>query len=170
MGIIKWIKKGNDCSKCNYCWEEISNTDCGTEYDGGCYIKGCCYDDQPCYLLTPIKFILGFFKKKKSEYFLNHEYDNFGDWWTKKENNQDKFKQLMNKSFDGYSLCYKDADGTLNECNKELIINNSARDIINEYEDYAHPIIHKKLKNEWSELIKKTFNMFLDKFKPYFCK
>lgn len=58
MGLIKWLKEGNDCANCPACWEENYYTDCGTEYDGGCYIYG---DDfpEPCRLLLP-KFIRGF--------------------------------------------------------------------------------------------------------------
>ena len=42
--------------------------------------------------------------------------------------------------------------------------------IRSEYEDFAHPFVYKSLRTEWKELIRKTFNTFFDKLKPYFCE
>lgn len=62
--IKNWIKCGNDCEKCQYCWEEkISNK--YDEWDYGCYIKGLDYADKACYLINPFRHILGRLKLRK---------------------------------------------------------------------------------------------------------
>lgn len=169
MGIVKWFKCGNDCTKCSYCWEERTSYEYD-EYDAGCYIKGSCYDDKRCYMLPPLRFLIGSIKKKKSEYYENHEYDDFYNWVIENEKKQDKFNCLIAEAFKAYSLCWKDEDGKLHESNKEAIINDAAWRIRSEYEEFAYPVIHKKLRSEWRELFVKTYNSFVDKFKPYFCK
>lgn len=167
---IDWIKNGTDCEKCKWCWEECSHTDCGTEWDSGCYIKGSGYDEKPCRLINPFKFILGWIRKKKDSYYFGHEYDGFGEWYEEDQAKTKAMKKAITNSLDDRVICFKGLDDTLHECNLDLFLNDAAWRVRDKYDSVAHPFENKRLRQEWKELIVKTWNRFTGIFKPYFCK
>ncbi len=170
MNPIDWIKNGSDCEKCKWCWEECSHTDCGTEWDCGCYIKGSDYDEKPCRLINPLKFILGWLRKKKNSYYFCHEYDDFGEWFEKDKEKLNAMKKALRDTFEGRVICVKRTDNSFLECNTEGILDDAAWQIRDKYDSVAYPVEYKRLSQEWKELLSKTWKRFTSIFKPYLCK
>ena len=75
MDLLKWVKEGNDCGQCKYCWEQRASYEYD-DWDCGCYIKGSGYDEKVCHLIEPFKTVLGEMAKKKAD-MLNAERDAF---------------------------------------------------------------------------------------------
>lgn len=167
---IDWIKNGSDCEKCKWCWESCTSNENGTEWDCGCYIKGSDYDEKPCRLINPLKFIIGWKRKKKNDYYFSHEYDDFGEWFEKDQEKLNAMKEALKETFEGKVICHKCADNSFLEYNTEGILDGAAWEIRNKYDPVAHPIENKRLRQEWKELISKTWKRFTGIFKPYLCK
>lgn len=159
-----WICNGNDCSKCKQCWEARTSYEYD-EWDCGCYIKGDDFDMKACHLIEPFKSIIGFLQKRKADYYMAHEWDGFVDFMDDLEDKDNKMYELfMNKVLgENYVICWKSSDGSLNECNTESFVKNHIWEVRSEYEDFAHPVVHKKLSTEWKKLIKKTMQTFYNR-------
>ncbi len=166
--LLRWFRYGNDCEHCPYGWCKRTSYEYD-EWDGGCYIKGDDWQDEPCRLLPPYKNIIGFFKKRKAMYFENHYYDNYPEYCQHSESLDEKLKELIDKYMLRYGLYYKLGEGEYTKVENCDMFYNFWR-IRSEYEDFAHPFVYKSIRTEWKELICKTFNAFVDKFKPYFCE
>lgn len=160
MQIKEWICNGNDCSKCKYCWEVKTSYEYN-EWDCGCYIKGDDFDEKPCHLINPIKFILGTLSKRKANYYMEHEYDGFVEFMEDSGKKDDKLHELfMDKVIKNHVICLKDKDGRLHECDTDFVVKHNIWEVRSRYEDFAHPIEYKKLSTEWKELIYKTCKRF----------
>lgn len=171
--FIRWYILGYyHCDKCPYCWAEWNFEGDG---DCGCYIKGDIQDS--CRLLPPFRFLFGYFKKKKSQYYFNHQYDGFVECYEEYDKQIDCMTKLLNQYvFDEdelYTKNYKGEFVQVGEIHNHNISFNThcaVMNIINDYEATIHPVEHKKLKQKWKELIKETLDSFISIFKPYFCK
>ena len=170
--FIKWYILGYyHCDKCPYAWEERHyEGDC----DCGCYIKGDIQDS--CRLLPPFRSLLGYFRKKKTLYYFNHEYDGFVEFVEKQDKQLDCMAELLNKYvFDETELYIKNYKGEYVQVGEiydhdfNFNTHNAVVYIVNDYENTIHPIKHKKLRQKWKELIKETFDRFIAVFRPYFC-
>lgn len=175
--LKEWICYGNDCSKCKYCWEVKTSYEYD-EYDCGCYIKGQDFDEKPCRLVKPIRFILGEtigrLSSRKANYYMSHEYDGFVEFAQDLDEKNSKMSELiMDKIIGDHVICWKDKNGELHECNTEEFIKDNAWEVRSGYEDFAHPIVHKKLSTEWKELIQKTckslYMQTIGRIIPYIC-
>lgn len=163
MKLKNWICDGNDCSKCKYCWEEKTSYEY-EEYDCGCYIKGSDYDEKPCHLINPMKFILGTLAKRKANYYMAHKWDGFAEFIEKSDKMDNKLSELfISKVIGKHSICWKDSSGKLHELDTKSLVETNIWEVRLEYEDFAHPIEYKKLSTEWKELIKKTCKCFYRK-------
>lgn len=159
----EWICNGNDCSKCKYCWEVKTSYEYD-EWDCGCYIKGEDFEDKPCYLIKPLKIVLGELSKRKVNYYMDHQYDGFVEFMEDLERKEDKLHELfMSKVIKDCVICWKSQDGTLHECNTDSLVRHNIWEVRSEYEDFAHPIIYKNLSTEWKELIVKTIKRLYKK-------
>lgn len=160
MKIKDWICDGNDCSKCKYCWEVRTSYEC-YEWDCGCYIKGEDFDDKPCHLINPFKWLMGELAKRKMNYYITHEWDGFLEFSEDLDKKNNKMHELiMSKVISDKVLCWKDRDGTLHECDTDLVVMRNAWEVCSDYDDFAHPTEYKKLSTEWKELIHKTGKRF----------
>jgi hypothetical protein len=160
MKLKEWIKNGNDCCKCKYCWEERTSYEYN-EWDCGCYIKGEDFDEKPCYLINPFKWIIGTLKKRKANYYMKHEWDGYIEFMEEQEEREDKLHELfMNEVIGANVICWKDKDGILHECNTESFVRYDIWKVRSKYEEFAHPVEHKKLSTEWKELLQKTCKYF----------
>lgn len=160
MKLKDWIHNGNDCSKCQYCWEVKTSYEY-EEYDCGCYIKGEDFDEKPCHLINPFKFILGKMYTRRAKYYMEHEWDGYFEFMEDIEQKNNKMSELiMDKIIGDHVICWKDRDGALHECNTEAFIKDNAWEVRTGYEEFAHPIENKKLSTEWKELIQKTCKRF----------
>lgn len=166
--IDYYIKGKYHCDKCPCCWGGGYNAGCDDYDDCGCYIKGDIQDT--CRLLPPFRFLLGYFKKKKSKYYFNHQYDDLIEFYEQDEKKQGEFSNLLSKFLKGYELCWKDQNGTYNPINTEMHIAQEWRHIRSDYDDFAHPIKHIPLKTQWENSVKNTFKHIINVIKPYFCK
>ena len=169
--FYNWYIKGEyHCDHCPYCWEEWSYEGDG---DCGCYIKGDIQDT--CRLLPPFKNIIGTIRKKKADYYLAHSWDGFGEF-CQKQNEKEMFlrEKLQENIFKKRPLYEQNSDGAfvlVDDYTQEYsYIRPTAAVILNDYEERFFPVVHKSLKEEWEELVKKTLNKVFSKFKPYFCK
>jgi len=174
MKIKEWLCNGNDCSKCKWCWEVKTSYEYD-EWDCGCYIKGEDFDDKPCYLINPFKAILGTLSQRKAEYYLAHEWDGFMEFSEDLDRKNDKLYELVMEYLIGENaICWRDKDGGLHEYDTKQFVKTNIWEVRSQYEDFAHPIIHKKLSEEWKELIAKTFKRFkqrtIGRIIPYFYK
>ena len=164
--VLEWYILGKyHCDKCPYSWSEWSYDGDG---DAGCYIFGDLRDS--CRLLPPFRTLIGWPKRKHMEYFETHEYDGIAEWYEQEEKNRDKFNELVSEFLERYELCWKDEKGEYHPIDKEIYINYEAWRIRRNYEDYSKPFEAKTLRQEWMELLRKTWNSFTAIFKPYFCK
>lgn len=167
--VFEWYILGKyHCDKCPYCWSEWSYEGDG---DAGCYIFGDLRDS--CRLLPPFRTLIGWPKRKRVEYFRAHEYDDFAEWHIAHEKRELCFRKLFLEQVEDCDIYWKDdtrEDRKPLDVENDWIIGERLRIMCNVYEGEAHPIVIKSLKQEWKELIKKTWNSFIAVFKPYFCK
>lgn len=166
----KWYVLGHyHCDKCPYCWEDWSvEGDC----DCGCYIYG---DDlkETCRLIPPIRFLIGWPRMRKAQYFYDHEYDGIGEFWENRIKQEEAFaealmiilrdKEVYRRSFDGklVPMCKFDLYDSFGP--SEFL------DALHHYEDTAHPIEPEPpLKKQWKDLIRKSWNkLVIQKVAPY---
>lgn len=161
--FILWLINGNDCYKCKLLHSWRTAWDCD-EYDCACDIRGMDFEDNPCYLIEPFKSIKGFWAKRRNSYYESHEYDGIVEFMEDLDKKDEKMKELiMSKVLKGYVVCMKYGDGTLHECNTELVVEHNAWEVRSGYEDFAHPVVHEKLSTEWKKLIKKTMRVFYNR-------
>ena len=78
-----YIKGEYHCDKCPFCWGGGYMPECDDYDDAGCYIFGDLRDT--CRLIPPIRFILGWGRRKRTEYFRAHKYDDFSEWYAEKK-------------------------------------------------------------------------------------
>lgn len=172
----RWYVKGEyHCEHCPYCWEEhYYEGDC----DCGCIIRGDIRDT--CRLLPPFRFLIGWPRRRKAEYWASHQYDDIGEHYEKTHEQQEILEKELLKFLGPYEVVYhpewaevlEDENGEKKwektiVVNKEELVASHVSRMHMDYEDAAHPYVHKTLKQEWKELIKKTWNRFADKFRPY---
>ena len=167
----KWYIQGYyHCKHCPYCWSEYSYEGDG---DCGCYIRGELWDT--CRLIPPIRFLIGWPRKKKAEYYASHEYDGYGEWYEGLIAQEEAYAESVKILLGKVELYRRDADGKLIPMCKEELFDRSwygcsAWEARDHYESKAHPIVHIPLKQQWKELLWKTWNRFADHFRPYFSK
>lgn len=175
---VEWYIKGEyHCDKCPFC--------CGGEYlpgcddyeDAGCYIFGDLRDT--CRLIPPIRFILGWGKRKKMQYLENHRYDDYGEWVDKKIANEEAFRKAFQKVFaEKYAICLKDANGEMEKgadgkpysLDEECYIGSVSSLYHEASEILDPPKPYEPLRKKWAALLKETWHSFVGIFKPYFCK
>ena len=167
---IDWYIKGEyHCDKCPFGWDTYS------EYlgdgDCGCYIFGDIRDT--CRLIPPIRFILGWFKRKRAEYYEAHAYDNYLEWSKERDERTKRFNALFEEDIlDKYAVLLKDRDGnTFGESiDAKRFCKFDDVDLFRwDCEDlFSPPSV--PLKERWAQLIKDTWHKFIMIFKPYFCK
>lgn len=172
----RWYVKGEyHCEHCPYCWEEhYWEGDC----DCGCIIRGDIRDT--CRLLPPFRFLIGWPRRRKAEYWASHQYDDVGEYYERVELSEQVLTKELLKMLNRYEVVYHPAWSDVLEdengekkwektivMDKKEVVAGAVSQIRMEYEDAAHPFVYKSLKQEWKELIKKTWNKFLDIFRPY---
>lgn len=169
-----WICNGSDCSKCKWNWEVRTSYEYD-EWDCGCYIKGQDFDDKPCRLVNPLKAILGILSKRRAEYYREHEWDGFLEFSEDSDKKDEKLYELFMEYFIGKNvICWKDKDGGLHEYDTSRLVRTNIWEVRMQYEDFAYPISHKKLREEWKELLIKTlrrlYRVTIGKIIPYLHK
>lgn len=167
----KWYIKGEyHCDKCPYSWEERSyEGDC----DCGCYVKGDIQDT--CRLLPPFRSIIGNIRKRQVEYHLEHEYDGYAEFHEEYERVNQGLKQILIKWLDEYIIYHKstggdilkDIDGNPIEVNVERLVENNAWHIRSDYEEIAHPYKYKSLREEWLDVLKRTWRYAILPILPF---
>lgn len=142
-----YIRGDYHCDSCPFSWEERGLEDA----DAGCYIKGDLMDT--CRLLPPLRFLIGWGKRKKAIYCREHEYDDFGEWYEEKLRKEQEMGELLERYFPSRDVSAAIRDG----------FSDKAEDI------YA-PVKYVPVGKRWKSLIRETWNCVLEAFKPYFCK
>lgn len=168
---IDWYIKGEyHCDKCPFCFGGEYMPGCDDYDDAGCYIFGDLRDS--CRLIPPLRFILGWGKRKKAQYIYDHQYDDCEESYMEWESRNKKIKEAITKFLDGCDLCFKDSDGKYYPTDKEWYIEQGAYRVRCEYEDYLNELDAKKNppQNPWKQAIVWTWRKFIGFFKPYFCK
>ncbi len=167
--FYEWYIKGYyHCDQCPYSWECRYEDDA----DAGCIIKGDIQDT--CRLLPPFKNIIGAIRRRQNDYAIEHEYDGFGEWYKFQEAKEREFKRLLLELLEKYAVCYCNKDGTpvLNHegkicwVDKEHIGESESYRMRCDYEDFITPP-RKKLREEWRDLIKRTWAVFTRPIKPF---
>lgn len=159
----KWYIKGDyHCEHCPYCWSEYSYEGDG---DCGCYIRGELYDT--CRLIPPIRFLIGWPRKRKTEYWEKQQYDGIGEYYEQQYKQEDAMRAAILKALENCEVCQRDPEGKLYPFCKSDVVEINMWAAMTSYEDTCHPIIHKPLKQQWKELLRKTWDAFADHFRPY---
>ena len=91
-----YIKGHYHCDTCPFCWGGEYLVGCDDYDDAGCYIKGDIADCS-CRLIPPIRFLIGWGRRKKTTYLQNHEYDDIDVWYMEKERKQEIFAKFLKK-------------------------------------------------------------------------
>lgn len=174
-----WYIKGEDhCEYCPQAWEDSS-------YEGecnacGCYARGECR--STCRLIPPVRSILGWKRRRYMEYWESRRYDGIGETYQEMWDQRKILTEELKGALKEFTLCYKvEADETwVNESGKseklpklrpvdtDGFLEDWVPTIQMNYESIAHPIVHKKLSQEWKGVIGKTFRRMLDPIRPYF--
>lgn len=160
--IREWLKNGNDCSKCECCWEDWGayHEDC----DCGCHIKGYEYDTTRCYLIAPLRRLL----MRRVRYFQNHEYDGYLQFTERQNTEREKCREAIAGMLNGCVICWKSADGTLHECNTEMIIIQESWTVQEALKpEYQPPL---KITQRWKSLLHDTATVIPNAIKPFICK
>ena len=160
--LINFIKHGNNCNNCKayYCEKTSYEYD---EYNVFCFIKGSNY--KKCYLISPFKNIVLFFKKRKYNYCKNHEYDNIINFYNKSKNENKTIANIIKKHIlttdynEQLFLCYKHNNTYYPYCTD--YIQDKAIFIKEDLNDFYNPPI--PLKTKWKNLIKETFSLLYKK-------
>lgn len=170
---IDWYIKGEyHCDKCPFCWGGEYLPGCDDYDDAGCYIFGDLRDT--CRLIPPIRFILGWGKRKKAEYFQAHEYDDFPEWQEKRDAHERQFNACFKEHIlDRYAVFHKDRDGNAFggpiDSDRFCEFDEMMR-LMWDCKDLFSPPSYVPLKEQWAQLIKDTWRKFIMIFKPYICK
>lgn len=172
MGKVKvffdrYIKGCYHCDTCPMCWSDWSyEGDC----DAGCYIFG---DDlrDTCRLIPPLRWLIGWPKKKYQQYWNAHQYDDCGEYFEKVVEQDLAMESLLRESLRGYEIYSRDwtTGELIPQCKDEWVCSNMAN-IRFEYEQKCHPYTYTPLKKEWKNVLSRTWNAFWDIFRPYFYK
>ena len=141
----------NKCEKCACCWEESYYTDCGTEYDCGCTIKGMDYDDHYCFIPYPIRWI----RNRRARYLENHQYDDCAEWFEKEQQAGNIFSDFFENEL---------------ELESQYMIHQLSGDLRIRYDNFLKKGQPRTLKEKWKALIKETYQHHSFYFKSYFCK
>lgn len=162
----RYIRGFYHCDTCPMCWSKYSYEGDG---DAGCYLFGELRDS--CRLLPPIRHLIGWPRKCKAQYWELHQYDDCGEYWENVIHQDVTLEQLLKKALCGYEInCRSIEDGSLLPDCKEDWITNHLADLRYGYEEKCHPYTYTPLKKEWKNVLTRTWNAFLDIFRPYFCK
>lgn len=167
----KWYIEGYyHCDHCPYCWSEYSYEDDG---DCGCYIRGELWDT--CRLIPPIRFLIGWPRKKRAEYAYAHEYDGVSEWYEQQQERENAYAESVKLLLNGIELYHRGVEGDLIPvCKVDLLWLSDFKygnfgEAYRYYEDHAHPITgDPPLSQQWTDLLRKTWKKFADKFRPYF--
>lgn len=154
------------CDHCPMCWADWAyEGDC----DCGCYIFGNIRDT--CRLLPPFRQLIGWPKKRYKQYWEIHQYDGCGEHFERVVEQDFAIEKVLKDALSGYEICRRDfTTGTLVPmCKAEWIELNRA-EIRYTYEEKCHPYTYTPLKKEWKNVLTRTWNAFLDIFRPYFSK
>ena len=174
---IDWYIKGKyHCDKCPFCWGGEYLPGCDDYDDCGCYIFGDLRDS--CRLIPPIRFILGWGKRKKMQYIKDHEYDDYGEWVEKRMKQESDFQKAFREEIgEKYAICQKDRNGEPHTVDakpyfleEDCYIDSVMRLYFRADEILNPPKSYETLRKKWSNLIKETWRKFIGIFKPYFCK
>ena len=159
--FVKYYIKGDyHCDTCPFGWEERGLEDA----DAGCYIKGELQDT--CRLLPPFRFLIGWGRRKKTLYYIAHEYDDCDKWYCEEERKNRAVMEILKPYLGDLATIQNPEFIKSGEESSSYLI----YEIRNKLEDALIPVKYVPLKIRWKELIKDTWNRFLMIFKPYFCK
>lgn len=168
----KWYIKGDyHCDKCPYCWSDWNYLE--GDGDCGCYIRGDLWDT--CRLIPPIRFLIGWPRKKVTQYWEGHAYDGMGEWYEQLVERENAYAESIKILLKETELYQRDCDGKLMPiCKADLLEifsfgSGPFGEAFRYYEDHAHPVVgDPPLKKQWKDLLRKTWNKFADHFRPYF--
>lgn len=166
-----WYIKGEyHCDKCPFCWSGQYSPGCDDYDDCGCYIFGELRDS--CRIIPPLRFIIGWGKRKKAQYFQNHEYDDLDEWMAAEEKKENLFYQAFEEEISNcYALCYNGSKGVLLNHNGEpaKVEHPDIYRLYGKCQDiFSTPRL--PLKERWIQLLKDTRHAFIMIFKPYICR
>lgn len=156
-----YIKGDYHCDTCPFCWGGEYMPGCDDYADCGCYIRGDIRDT--CRIIPPIRFIIGWGKRKKAQYYENHHYDDYDDYIEEKESNVIKVEKAIRK----YIEMYGSDIPSIEEHNYNLTC--GLYNLSSELKDIFAPVRYAPLKEKWKSIIKDTWQSFIMIFKPYFC-
>lgn len=151
------------CEHCPYCWSDYSSY--LGDGDCGCYIFGDIRDT--CRLLPPLRFLLGWARKKKALYWQDHQYDDMGPWFEKRQEQEEIMRTTLLFALEDREVYWRDFEGKLQPACKTELVEERAFAAMEQYEDAAHPHAYVSLKQKWKTLLSETWDAFLDLFRPY---
>lgn len=176
--LWRWYIKGEDhCEHCPQAWEDCSYE--GECNDYGCYARGECR--STCRLIPPVRSIIGWKHRRYMEYWENRRYDGMGDVYQEMWDQRKILTEELKEALKSYKICYQALNDeswvgengqveklpALRPIDTDSFLDEWVPTIQMNYEDVAHPVVHKKLSQEWKELLKKTFGKLVEPVLPY---
>lgn len=124
-----YVKGEYHCDSCPFCWGGGYLPGCDDYDDCGCYIKGD-IADKSCRLIPPIRFLLGWGKRKKARYYENHRYDDYEDFMQMVTLEENAVEDALNEYLKnhGYGITYA-SDGKVLNLNNNYETISELRDI-----------------------------------------
>lgn len=163
-----YVKGEYHCDQCPYAWSDYS--DYLGDGNCGCYVKGDIQDS--CRLIPPIRFLLGWGKKRRYLYRESQICDDMFEYRIRTEKKQAQFDEAVRPHFEQYLIVWKDENGNI--ARRE----NGEPDTVNVDDvcDYGFfldcrsvfSVPEQSLKEQWASVLKNTWNRIADLFLPYF--
>ena len=123
-------------------------------------------------MIPPIRYILGYCRRKKYEYFREHEYDDFPEWCEKYEAEKDKFNDCFKRIIlDHYYLTYKNSNGESfgNPIPADRFLEFDEIDLFRyECADIFREPVEVSIKARWKSLIKDIWKNLLENLSHIF--
>lgn len=165
----KWYVLGYyHCDQCPCSWEERNYYE--GDADAGCYIKGDIQDT--CRLIEPFRSLICWYKKRRYEYWEDHQYDGYEKYWDEIIQRELAFEECLEIFMKNKEVYIRDFKGRMIPvCKKELrqTFPYGFDEALRHYEDKAHPFQPApKLKTRWKHLLKDTWKECVyNKVVPY---
>lgn len=164
-----YVKGEYHCDHCPFSWEERSYDD----VDCGCYI----FSDLQgsCRLIPPVRFLLGWGKRRKQQYWEAHMWDDAEQYYTEQDLRYSRFEEGFDSVFDGYKITLADENAPKpsspeDEARMSEMLKDHCKEALFQMAEYVFSETEPSLKDLWEEAFAETGRRLRNKVVPYLPK